>query len=33
MKYFETHAHPDHPLIEDRAGYVRNMRAVGIDKW
>ena len=32
MKYFETHAHPDHPLIEDRAGYVRNMRAVGIDK-
>lgn len=32
MKYFETHAHPDHPLIEDRAGYVRNIRAVGIDK-
>lgn len=32
MKYFETHAHPDHPLIKDRTGYVSNMREAGIEK-
>ena len=32
MKYFETHAHPDHPLIRDKDMYINNMRVAGIKK-
>lgn len=30
MRYFESHAHPDHPLVEDKEGYVLEMRENGI---
>ena len=30
MRYFETHAHPDHPLVQDREEYINSMREVGI---
>lgn len=32
MKYFESHAHPDHPLIEDKNKYVQEMRNSEIEK-
>lgn len=32
MEYFETHAHPDYPLIRDKNKYINDMRAVGIKK-
>jgi len=30
MIYYDTHAHPDHPLVEDRTGYVKKMMEKGI---
>lgn len=32
MRYFDTHAHPDHPLVVDRESYFENMRKAGIGK-
>lgn len=31
MRYFETHAHPDHPLVQDKEEYINSMREVGIE--
>lgn len=30
MIYYDTHAHPDHPLVDDRVGYVEQMTEKGI---
>ena len=32
MRYFETHAHPDHSLVQDKEEYVNSMREAGVDK-
>ena len=32
MIYFESHAHPDHPLVEDKHEYICAMRKSGIGK-
>lgn len=32
MRYFETHAHPDHSLVQDKEEYVNSMREAGVDR-